>query len=835
MAHEVLWLAWIVHLGWTSALNAQTRHQEESLLGRGKLQGSKDTFAFQTRYETTGLLQVVGVTSEPPGVNIRYKLIKNSRSPISLENEIPQSQSNASSVDPSKLPHPVVEVAKGEGAEVYLGNGITAEVIGVLRNPRNSDLWLRPDGFFFDSAPAEIVQLAKAEAIGSPAPAIVPENEVLVFYRIKTPQNISISSRRMKWQPRPHHLQIGRGASPTVRGIDDGSNYAADHFALLENTPTVNLTIELVASNARWEAVAEFDGEITKELGHGMVLFSPPRFDERARRHVIDVMHNLSRKDQSLRLVAHLKGGQQEVIDFHSGVLSRTPTKGYALVYPDEVEMDEVEKWILERTPWLMGEIKNIAVQPSTASVDNTPSPVVERVLGDGIGFDIDTGVEKDIRNLTNDADLEKLDVVWDSDGGGAFMRNPIGKAKVLPLPDALDFADAVAKAFNRTALFEGSKSRGGLASESRFFAVLTDEERLAVVEIKDYNSSRAIICYHMKVPESANLSVVPELSLAELELATEQVIVVGAAFEGVQAAIKNKDATTAIRLVDQSLEQSQLLMDLLEGSPLAKMCQAGIDQARLVREALVEEDFQEAAELIASLNLLGGEVMKLLEDATHRSSQNFLTIPSSSDNEPPVSVDTSAQVVDISHSASFGSVIERVLFANETLAESFLDVDTGQVLSPPSELVASLKTQGQIGPSMPQVLAISDWARDNGVDFMLRVEENRLVIVDGFTIGSATPFDSLDADRIVRFSKNILENFSRKESGFHMSMDADRPEARSWIFLTREGGMGVLEISDIAENSSGMKFRYKLVQEKGATKPSGELTRSEAARQSSN
>ena len=64
--------------GWQSVLKAQVRSQESSTLSRGKLNGNRDTFAFQTRFEKTGLLQVVGVSETPPGVNIRYKLVQES-------------------------------------------------------------------------------------------------------------------------------------------------------------------------------------------------------------------------------------------------------------------------------------------------------------------------------------------------------------------------------------------------------------------------------------------------------------------------------------------------------------------------------------------------------------------------------------------------------------------------------------------------------------------------------------------------------------------------------------------------------------------------------------
>ena len=40
------------------------------------MNGGKKTMAFQTRYERTGLVQVIGVSSDPPSVTIRYKLVQ---------------------------------------------------------------------------------------------------------------------------------------------------------------------------------------------------------------------------------------------------------------------------------------------------------------------------------------------------------------------------------------------------------------------------------------------------------------------------------------------------------------------------------------------------------------------------------------------------------------------------------------------------------------------------------------------------------------------------------------------------------------------------------------
>ncbi|MEI6077463.1 MAG: hypothetical protein WCS94_17915, partial [Verrucomicrobiota bacterium] len=55
----------------------QIRNQESNLASRGKWHGDKDTFAFENRFGVVGLMQVTGITSEPPGVIVRYKLVQN--------------------------------------------------------------------------------------------------------------------------------------------------------------------------------------------------------------------------------------------------------------------------------------------------------------------------------------------------------------------------------------------------------------------------------------------------------------------------------------------------------------------------------------------------------------------------------------------------------------------------------------------------------------------------------------------------------------------------------------------------------------------------------------
>jgi tRNA A-37 threonylcarbamoyl transferase component Bud32 len=62
---------------WEGEIKAQSpRAQESSTLNRGNLRGNRDTFLFQNRYEVVGAVQALGITSDPPGVKIRYKLVQ---------------------------------------------------------------------------------------------------------------------------------------------------------------------------------------------------------------------------------------------------------------------------------------------------------------------------------------------------------------------------------------------------------------------------------------------------------------------------------------------------------------------------------------------------------------------------------------------------------------------------------------------------------------------------------------------------------------------------------------------------------------------------------------
>ncbi len=123
-----------------------------------------------------------------------------------------------------------------------------------------------------------------------------------------------------------------------------------------------------------------------------------------------------------------------------------------------------------------------------------SPDPVL--ILRDNMALDLDAEVTLEVsrERQPDPVQLSRTDVGWDNDGGGALMRNPYGKARLLPLPDASDFSDAVAKAAERRNLVAGSEDRGDVAKKCRFFAVLTDQARLAVIEVKEFDAAQGTI-----------------------------------------------------------------------------------------------------------------------------------------------------------------------------------------------------------------------------------------------------------------------------------------------------------------------------------------------------
>jgi tRNA A-37 threonylcarbamoyl transferase component Bud32 len=215
----------------------------------------------------------------------------------------------------------------------------------------------------------------------------------------------------------------------------------------------------------------------------------------------------------------------------------------------------------------------------------------------------------------------------------------------------------------------------------------------------------------------------------------------------------------------------------------------------------------------------------------------------------------------------SFGPVVERVIQARQTGTNSFLNLNTGELLTPPPDVTNALAA---IQPTDLQVdntehrwqgLDILDntqpfryitWLRESGADLMFKGNgqiiafEGDFAIAHGAssanwddwselspemtraaveTIGSATRNVNSGTTTITLSTNSVGLTYTTAQKLFSRQggVSADlltREQSSTWFFKTREGSVGILQITGFTENPRGVKLRYKLVQNGAASLP---------------
>jgi serine/threonine protein kinase/LysM repeat protein len=158
----------------------------------------------------------------------------------------------------------------------------------------------------------------------------------------------------------------------------------------------------------------------------------------------------------------------------------------------------------------------------------------------------------------------------------------------------------------------------------------------------------------------------------------------------------------------------------------------------------------------------------------------------------------------------SFGPVVERLVadssarYASEgerTNALFMIDFDSGRLFAGSSELWAAGKETE---------LA---WMQTNGVDAMGFIHTfNGLAGVDMKLVAVSA---SMWVEGVNTSTRDQLTHSEPQETAV---MDTEKNPSKTWLFKTREGGLGILQITGFTENPRGVKIRYKLVQNDGST-----------------
>jgi hypothetical protein len=162
------------------------------------------------------------------------------------------------------------------------------------------------------------------------------------------------------------------------------------------------------------------------------------------------------------------------------------------------------------------------------------------------------------------------------------------------------------------------------------------------------------------------------------------------------------------------------------------------------------------------------------------------------------------AETAPTAQNPSFGPVIERVVIdsktgfereAERTNALMMIDFGSGSLLAGPAAMWAA-ETSAQIA-----------WMQTNGVDALAVIPGvNGLVGLDMKAV--SVPVQAWDDLSAVSVSEQLAQIKSKDTTLLGLSNSL----RSTWLFQTRKGRAGILQITGFTENPRGVKIRYKLI-----------------------
>jgi len=138
----------------------------------------------------------------------------------------------------------------------------------------------------------------------------------------------------------------------------------------------------------------------------------------------------------------------------------------------------------------------------------------------------------------------------------------------------------------------------------------------------------------------------------------------------------------------------------------------------------------------------------------------------------------------------TFGPVIERVV------TES-IDLDTGEQLTPPPEMDRRDEQAGQ------------RWIQESGTDAFAGTGPD----VRGLVCFDMVAFPISAESWATTNPRSFIEALGRAKAGSPVFVSGKGELPATYLFRTRERGMGILQITGFTEEPKGVKIRYKMVQ----------------------
>jgi hypothetical protein len=213
--------------------------------------------------------------------------------------------------------------------------------------------------------------------------------------------------------------------------------------------------------------------------------------------------------------------------------------------------------------------------------------------------------------------------------------------------------------------------------------------------------------------------------------------------------------------------------------------------------------------------DLRKGRVLVLYDDGTV-AQLNLFPVPSVA-RDPEVL----AKQIEASSAAKsqFGPVIERVItHPADATKNYFLDLDSGNFVAAPEAVFDLLRNRfDEVTKTGRTDEPIKNWARTSGADLSLAFTspDVTLALYGGVIVFPMLSFEAADAREVLRMAEDALQQQKRDGKAmppltmFHRH-EPDREGA--FVFHTREGGIGLLQIVSSTENPRSVKIHYKLL-----------------------
>jgi len=191
---------------------------------------------------------------------------------------------------------------------------------------------------------------------------------------------------------------------------------------------------------------------------------------------------------------------------------------------------------------------------------------------------------------------------------------------------------------------------------------------------------------------------------------------------------------------------------------------------------------------IVGIVVVVGGVIASIAIPAFHRSHDGVIL-------GEEISVRSVGQGAEL----SWGPIIERVVRDDGEAQDFFINLDTGELHSPPADL------------DPQDMAAVQQWIARSGIDAMGET---------GTSVRGLVGFEMM----VRPFPKQRWENAAPAEvyqdvslqggsAGSHTFLSAKGDLPETFIFRTREGARGILQITEFTEEPRGVKIRYKLLQ----------------------